>query len=209
MQQQKRQRSVDDFNRRYEKYFVNNDFDIGTWVLVHETWLDDQQGNKDAPRWSGPFVVHQKLSDHTYRLREIDGTVKRGKIAKDRLKIFYFREENQTVKSVSMTNPGRPYPMKLVPLDGPVRDTYWMEPYNINLIRYAIFRVGRREEGAKSMIGELDNLMGTADAEGCNLLDPELPYLLACLEDSQRKHNVADLVAMTNTFLNSSVATLN
>ncbi|KIL54364.1 hypothetical protein M378DRAFT_42339, partial [Amanita muscaria Koide BX008] len=93
LEQQKevRKKAVDDFNRRYEKQLVSNDFDIGTWVLVHETWLDGQKGNKGALRWSGPFVVHAKYNNKTYRLREIDGTVKRDTVDKHRLKIFYFR----------------------------------------------------------------------------------------------------------------------
>lgn len=79
---------VDNFNRKYEKYFVDNNFDIGTWVLIHETWLNSEHGNKGAPHWLGPFAIHQKLSNHSYRLREIDGTVKRGKVVKNQLKYF-------------------------------------------------------------------------------------------------------------------------
>src|ERR1700733_6495181 len=90
-QKRERQRAVNNFNKKYEDYFVDNDFDVGTWVLLHKTWLEDQHGNKGANRWSGPFAIHEKLSDHSYRLREIDGTIKRGKVAKDRLKIFHYR----------------------------------------------------------------------------------------------------------------------
>src|ERR1700679_361748 len=32
-----RQRAVDDFNKKYESVLVDNDFEVGTWVLVHET----------------------------------------------------------------------------------------------------------------------------------------------------------------------------
>jgi hypothetical protein len=80
---------VDDFNNRYEKYFVTNDFDIGTWVLVHEMWLDNQKGHKLAPQWMGSFAIHRKLSETTYQIREINGTIKRGKVSKDCLKLFY------------------------------------------------------------------------------------------------------------------------
>ena len=54
-----RQRAVDDFNKKFEKVLVDNDFEVGTWVLVHETWLDTQQGNKGALHWTGPFIIHQ------------------------------------------------------------------------------------------------------------------------------------------------------
>ena len=100
-QKESRKKAVDDFNKKYEKYMVTNDFDIGTWVLVHETWLDGQKGNKGALRWSGPYVVHEKFNNKTYRLREIDGTVRRETIDKHRLKIFYYRPDHQTIKTVS------------------------------------------------------------------------------------------------------------
>ena len=200
-QKKRRQRSVDDFNKRYEKYFVENDFDIGTWVLLHETWLNDQHGNKGVPRWSGPFAIHQKLSDYSYRLREIDGTVKRGKVAKDRLKIFYYREENQTIMSVSATTASCPYPFTVVPLDGPVWHGRWMLPYNNSLIRHPIFHIGQRPEYAESMIGELDNLLGTTDADECILLDPMFPVPLPYIDGVRREHNIAELIEMTNSFL--------
>ena len=45
-QKESQKKAIDDFNKKYEKYMVTNDFDIGTRVLVHETWLDGQKGNK-------------------------------------------------------------------------------------------------------------------------------------------------------------------
>ena len=92
-QKEKRQRAVDDFNRKYGKNFADGNFEVGTWVLKHETWLDNQHGNKGALRWSGPFVIHERLNDHQYRLREIDGTVRREKVSRHRLNIFYFRDD--------------------------------------------------------------------------------------------------------------------
>ena len=47
-QQETQQRAVDNFNKKFQKVLVNNDFEVGTWVLLHETWLDTQQGNKGA-----------------------------------------------------------------------------------------------------------------------------------------------------------------
>ena len=67
-QKESRRKAVDDFNKKHEKYMVSNDFDIGTWVLVHETWLDGQKGNKGALRWTGPYIVHEKFNNKTYRL---------------------------------------------------------------------------------------------------------------------------------------------
>ena len=102
MDQQKkvRQRAVDDFNRKHAHYLSSGSFVVGTWVLLHETWLDSQMGHKGALRWTGPYIVHRQLHDTTYQLRELDGTVMRGSIAANRLKVFYYREEHQTVRTV-------------------------------------------------------------------------------------------------------------
>ena len=102
LEQQKRvrQRAVDNFNRKHEHYLSSGSFIIGTWVLLHETWLDSQMGNKGALRWTGPYIVHRQLRDTTYQLRELDGTVMRGSVAANRLKVFYYREEHQMVRTV-------------------------------------------------------------------------------------------------------------
>ena len=105
MDQQKkvRQRAVDDFNRKHAHYLSSGSFVVGTWVLLHETWLDSQMGHKGALRWTGPYIVHRQLHDTTYQLRELDGTVMRGSVAANRLKVFYYREEHQTVRTVRPT----------------------------------------------------------------------------------------------------------
>jgi hypothetical protein len=35
------QHAVYNFNKMHDKYFVNNDFDVGMWILLHKTWLDN------------------------------------------------------------------------------------------------------------------------------------------------------------------------
>lgn len=58
------------------------------------------------------------------------------------------------------------------------------------------------------MIGELDDLLGTTDANKCILLDPMFPVLLPYIDGMQCKHNVAELIGMTDDFLNSSTSQL-
>jgi hypothetical protein len=94
-----RKRAVDEFNEKHRTQLSTGDFTLGTWVLAHETWLDTQVGNKGALRWTGPFIIHEKVRDKTYKLRELDGTVKRELYFATRLKIFYYRERYQTVRS--------------------------------------------------------------------------------------------------------------
>ena len=102
-QRKARERAVEDFNKKYAKVLVDNDFEVGTWVLVHETWLDTQMGNKGALRWSGPFIIHERVMHEgkikAYRVQELDGNVRRGTVAFDRVRIFYYRAEHQTIRT--------------------------------------------------------------------------------------------------------------
>jgi len=102
MDQQKkvRQWAVDDFNHKHAHYLSSGSFVVGTWVLLHETWLDSQMGHKGALRWMGPYIIHHQLRDMTYQLQELDGTVMRGSVAANHLKVFYYQEEHQTVRTV-------------------------------------------------------------------------------------------------------------
>ncbi|PCH33220.1 hypothetical protein WOLCODRAFT_51538, partial [Wolfiporia cocos MD-104 SS10] len=93
-----RQRAIDDFMRRHERA-ICSELAVGTWVLVHETWLDLQQGNKGALRWSGPYIIHEKYQSGSYCLRELDGTVLKEPVAANRLKLFYYREDRQTIET--------------------------------------------------------------------------------------------------------------
>ena len=92
-----RQRAIDDYHRRNASRIRMDNLKPGTWVLLHETWLDAQHGNKGALHWAGPFVIDSLLSrSRSYHLREIDGTLLRATAPADRLKIFYYREKLQT-----------------------------------------------------------------------------------------------------------------
>ena len=105
MDQQKKvhQRAVDNFNCKHAHYLSSGSFVVGTWVLLHETWLDSQMGHKGALRWTGPYIVHHQLHNTTYQLQELGGTVMRGSVAANCLKVFYYREEHQTVHTFQPT----------------------------------------------------------------------------------------------------------
>jgi hypothetical protein len=78
-QQKMREHAVDDFNKKYTKVLVDNNFEVGTWVLVHEMWSDTQMGNKGALHWSGPFIIHERIKHKgklkAYRVQELDRNV--------------------------------------------------------------------------------------------------------------------------------------
>ena len=102
MDQQKKvhQWAVDDFNPKHTHYLSSGSFVMGTWVLLHETWLDSQMGHKGVLQWAGPYIVHHQLHNTTYQLRELDGMVMRGSVAANCLKVLYYQEEHQTVCTV-------------------------------------------------------------------------------------------------------------
>lgn len=95
-----RQRAVDDYMKRNAHRIRHEPYEVGTWVLLHETWLDGQHGNKGALRWAGPYVVHSRR-ENTYMLRELDGSLLRSHVAGSRLKMFYFRDDLQTLRTFS------------------------------------------------------------------------------------------------------------
>ncbi|KIP01286.1 hypothetical protein PHLGIDRAFT_49255, partial [Phlebiopsis gigantea 11061_1 CR5-6] len=95
--EQSRCRAAADRDQRRERTMRTEPLEPGTWVLVHETWLDNQHGNKGALRWAGPYVVHCQHPSGAYALRELDGTLLRESVAASRLKLFHFRDEHQTM----------------------------------------------------------------------------------------------------------------
>ncbi|TFK58086.1 hypothetical protein BDN72DRAFT_742688, partial [Pluteus cervinus] len=96
-QKRERQRDLERFEEKYGRYLTKEGFPIGSWVVRHESWLDTQKGNKGAMKWTGPYIIHDRRDDVVYQLRELDGTVMRGWVNRDRLKIFYYREDHQTL----------------------------------------------------------------------------------------------------------------
>lgn len=95
--QRTRQQAIDNFMRKHTTRIASGDYEPGTWVLIHETWLDRQLGNKGALRFSGPYIIHCRHHHNNYRLRELDGSLIREAVPAARLKPFYCREEYQTM----------------------------------------------------------------------------------------------------------------
>lgn len=95
-----RQMAINNFMKKNERRLVDGDYEPGTWVLVHETWLDRQLGNKGHLRFAGPYIVHSKHQNNNYRLRELDGALIKEAVPAARLKMFFYREEFQTMSTI-------------------------------------------------------------------------------------------------------------
>jgi hypothetical protein len=95
-----RLQGIENLNRKM-RYHSFKDFEPGMWVLRHETHLENQHGQKEEMRWSGPYIIHEKHPNDVYTLRELSGVVIRGTVTVHRLKLFYYRPDRQTLKSVA------------------------------------------------------------------------------------------------------------
>ncbi|KAJ7204969.1 hypothetical protein GGX14DRAFT_645516 [Mycena pura] len=94
-----RERAIEDVNKRM-RYHSFRDFEPGMWVWRHETQLEGQHGLKEEMRWSGPYVVHAKHPNSVFTLRELSGVIIRGTVTVHRLKLFFYRPDRQTIRSV-------------------------------------------------------------------------------------------------------------
>ena len=92
-----RRKNAQAFWDKYGKPQYKNPIKPGTMVLVYKNFLDNQQGNKGALRWFGPYYVVENRPSGAYVLAELDGTVLSKPIAAQRVKMFYFRENNEPI----------------------------------------------------------------------------------------------------------------
>lgn len=58
-----------------EKYKIKEEFEIGEKVLLYEAWREKQWSEKLQEKWKGPYVIHEKLLNGSYRLKELNGQV--------------------------------------------------------------------------------------------------------------------------------------
>jgi hypothetical protein len=186
LEQQKQlcQKAVDQFNLKWANMLSTGDFELGTWVLAHETWLDTQVGNKGALRWSGPFIIHEKACEKVYHLRELDGTMKRELFFADRLKIFYYREDHQTVQSLTLASLDYQYPY----LDWNVNSRYVTCPIyqsNETFLQTHIIAI----EAVSALETQVDMASSDEQADICTMV-----------ANTSECHNLQDLVEWAEDF---------
>ncbi|KAL6300425.1 hypothetical protein BKA93DRAFT_740567, partial [Sparassis latifolia] len=49
--------------------------------------------------WAGPYIIHKWYQSTSYTLRELDGSILKEHIATSRIKLFFFRDTNQSFYS--------------------------------------------------------------------------------------------------------------
>jgi hypothetical protein len=92
-----RKQNADTYWEKYGKERYKRPLTCGTMVLVYKTSLDNQQGNKGALWWSGPYYVVAIRPSGAYILAELDGTVLSKPFAAQCVKIFYYRDSTEPV----------------------------------------------------------------------------------------------------------------
>ncbi|KAF7334396.1 Retrovirus-related Pol polyprotein from transposon 17.6 [Mycena venus] len=94
-----RRRAIEDLAKRHHYQFDFADYEEGMYVWLRELKLDETKGDKGEWTYSGPYIIHEKRTFDAFTLRELSGAVLKGHVNIRRLRLFYFRPSNQTLKT--------------------------------------------------------------------------------------------------------------
>jgi hypothetical protein len=102
-----RRRAIDDLAKKHQYHFDFTAYEEGMYVWLRESKLDETKGGKGEWLYSGPYIIHEKRDRDSFVLRELSGAVLRGHVNIRRLRLFYFRPTNQTLKTSLKPKPRR------------------------------------------------------------------------------------------------------
>ena len=94
-------KSKEQFERRFAKRISTHEFNPGDFVLMRNSQVEKEMNRKTKPRYLGPFVIIQHTQGGAYDLREVNGGVKRNKVAAFRLVPYIARDTEALQKLVS------------------------------------------------------------------------------------------------------------
>jgi hypothetical protein len=60
----------------------------GDLVMMVDSWLMKQHGQKFIPKWKGPFVIHEVYPNDTYNISTPDGVVLKKRYNGTKLKVY-------------------------------------------------------------------------------------------------------------------------
>ncbi|THU84067.1 hypothetical protein K435DRAFT_688319 [Dendrothele bispora CBS 962.96] len=113
-----RQRAIDGLEKRLGGWFDLHEYEEGMYVWLRESQLDEVKGGKGLPTYSGPYVIHEKRETGLYVLRELNGVILPGHVNPQRLHLFYYRPDNQTLRAnIPARSNGKPIAVKPVSWD--------------------------------------------------------------------------------------------
>ncbi|KAJ6484243.1 hypothetical protein C8R45DRAFT_763424, partial [Mycena sanguinolenta] len=105
-----RRRAIDDLAKRHQYQFDFADYEEGMYVWLRESRLDETKGDKGEWLYAGPYIIHEKRARDSFVLRELSGAVLKGHVNIRRLRLFYFRPSNQTLKTSLNPKPRQTVP---------------------------------------------------------------------------------------------------
>lgn len=79
--------------KKNAKHITSGDFESRTWIIIHETWLNRQLGNKGTLWWSDPYAIYGKHINSNYYLQKLDGSILKEVVPVTHLKLFYFHDD--------------------------------------------------------------------------------------------------------------------
>jgi hypothetical protein len=98
-------RSKEQFERRYRRRLVQNNYKKGSLVLVRNLRIEMEHGRKTKPRYLGPYEVVRQTTGGSYVLMEMDGHVKRQGYAAFRLLPYITRKDKKILEKLVRDNP--------------------------------------------------------------------------------------------------------
>ncbi|KAE9390388.1 hypothetical protein BT96DRAFT_833488, partial [Gymnopus androsaceus JB14] len=100
-----RQRAINNLMKRHHNQLDFHEYEPGMYVWLRESQLETQKGNKTDWTYSGPYVIHAKRESGSFVLRELNGAIMHRHVHVQRLRLFFFHPDNQTLNS---SIPSRP-----------------------------------------------------------------------------------------------------
>ena len=90
----KREQGKEAFDATHRTH-AEGSFKVGDIVLLHNTILDANMSVKLHFKWMGPYKIRTAIPEKgTYTLEELDGTVRSGTVAGNRLKHLQLRKSD-------------------------------------------------------------------------------------------------------------------
>ncbi|KAJ6557107.1 hypothetical protein B0H10DRAFT_1846948, partial [Mycena sp. CBHHK59/15] len=152
------------------------------YVWLRESRLDETKGHKEKWTYSGPYIIHQKRDRDSFILRELSGAILKGHVNIRRLRLFYFRPENQTLHT-NLPAPPATASNTEYRLDLALQAFLWcaastakfnehktvLLPFGRSSYRQKV--IGERRINSHSPIGDIDpTIKIVPDGESCRML---------------------------------------
>ncbi|KAJ3924423.1 MAG: hypothetical protein NXY57DRAFT_874429, partial [Lentinula lateritia] len=92
-----RRRAIEDMAKRVGFQWDFKDYEVGMYVWLRESAIDEIKGGKGMWTYSGPYIIHEKRDHNAFVLKELSGAILPGHVNIRRLRLFYYRPDHQTL----------------------------------------------------------------------------------------------------------------